>query len=88
MISSRLLHLLLAAGLLLAGATPSTANQAQMYQLDDNQLLAAAISQKHQQRHQNTPGHYEFEVAPQMEPPSVRKPPYVQTATVCAGSGE
>lgn len=39
-------------------------------------------------RHHNSPGHYEFEMAPKMEPPSVRKPPYLQSAFVCPGSGE
>jgi len=34
------------------------------------------------------PGHYEFEVAPKMEPPVVRGPPFKQTNQVCPGTGE
>lgn len=48
--------------------------------LNENQL--------DQQQHHNSPGHYEFEVAPKLEPPSVRKPPYSQSQQHCAGSGK
>lgn len=41
-----------------------------------------------QRQQQQTPGHYEFEVAPNLEPPSVRKPPYKQSNQQCPGSGE
>lgn len=36
----------------------------------------------------DTPGHYEFEVAPRMEPPGAPKPPFHQASTSCPGSGE
>ena len=52
---------------------------------DSSDLLAAA-NQFGGER--NSPGHYEFEAAPQMEPPSVRKPPYTQTEQDCPGSGK
>jgi len=54
--------------------------------LSVNQLLAANQQQQH--HHHNIPGHYEFEVAPKMEPPSVRKPPYQQSVSACPGSGK
>lgn len=49
---------------------------------NDNNFL------QHQNNHHNIPGHYEFEVAPKMEPPAVRKPPYPQSAQLCPGSGK
>lgn len=51
-------------------------------------LLAASTGGGGQQRQNQQPGHYEFDVAPKMEPPSVRKPPYRQTDQQCPGSGE
>lgn len=57
-----------------------------LYAVDgDSHLLAAG---QLEQQHHNSPGHYEFEVAPKLEPPSVRKPPYQQTKHQCAGSGK
>lgn len=51
--------------------------------------LVAGFSGGRQQASSSMPGHYEFEVAPKMEPPSVRKPPYQQSATQsCPESGE
>lgn len=43
---------------------------------------------REQQSAINAPGHYEFEVAPKMEPPTVRRPPYLQSTQLCPGSGE
>lgn len=37
---------------------------------------------------EQTPGHYEFEVAPKMEPPGAPKPPFKQASNSCPGSGE
>lgn len=58
-----------------------------------NNLITNGLNQADQRQQQQQsppmPGHYEFEVAPKMEPPSVRRPPYQQTSTqVCPGSGE
>lgn len=46
------------------------------------------LAEANQPQRYNLPGHYEFEVAPKMEPPSVRKPPYQQSAQLCPGTGE
>lgn len=67
--------------------------QQQLYQraLDGSLMssIQSQIQQQQQQVHSNSiPGHYEFEVAPKMEPPAVRKPPYQQSAQLCPGSGE
>lgn len=61
--------------------------------LGSNDLVAGISSiggnGARQQASSSMPGHYEFEVAPKMEPPSVRKPPYQQSATQsCPESGE
>lgn len=59
--------------------------------VSDDGLLPGAHQRPQARQHQAThpaPGHYEFDVAPKMEPPSVRKPPYRQTAQVCPGSGK
>lgn len=66
----------------------SLQHQADQNQID--QLLAAAAAQQSSSgsdHNHNIPGHYEFEVAPKMEPPTVRKPPYQQSAQMCPGSG-
>lgn len=55
-----------------------------VYTLADN--IAEVSKQDRQQV--LSPGHYEFEVAPNLEPPSVRKPPYKQSSQQCPGSGE
>lgn len=52
---------------------------------DTHDQLFAGSQQLH---HGSIPGHYEFEVAPKMEPPAVRKPPYLQSSQMCPGSGE
>lgn len=45
--------------------------------------------QQSQQQHQHgTPGHYEFEVVPKMEPPSAPRPPFKQANHACPGSGK
>ena len=48
----------------------------------------ADLSEASSRHHGGSPGHYEFEVAPKMEPPSVRRPPYRQTDQLCPGSGK
>lgn len=47
---------------------------------------AAAAAAASEANSHKQPGHYAFEVAPNMEPPSVRKPPYTQSAQLCRGS--
>lgn len=44
--------------------------------------------QQRQRQPQETPGHYEFEVAPKMEPPGAPRPPFKQANSVCPGSGK
>lgn len=63
---------LLAAGTQLGGFVDSSSSSSNNNNVDYNH---------------NIPGHYEFEVAPKMEPPTVKKPPYVQSAQLCPGSG-
>lgn len=58
-------------------------NSQQIQQIQQVQQI-----QQQQQQHNANLGHYDFEVAPKMEPPSVRKPPYLQSAQVCPGSGK
>lgn len=53
--------------------------------INSNDLVGGSSSRQQS----SMPGHYEFEVAPNMEPPSVRRPPYEQSSTQnCPGSGE
>ena len=71
----------------LLSQTPSL--QQQQLQAQQTQLeLQQQQQQQQQQQHSGTPGHYEFEVAPKMEPPSARRPPFKQTNQLCPGSGE
>lgn len=69
---------------------PNESSQAdQVYRLDEQQqqqLVNQLLTDN--QQHQNVPGHYEFEMAPKMEPPSVRKPPYQQSGQICPGSSK
>lgn len=61
----------------------------QVYRLDEQQhqqLVNSLLTDN--QQHQNVPGHFEFEMAPKMEPPSVRKPPYQQSSQLCSGTGK
>lgn len=83
--------------LLVAAAAAASDHEQSLYsklagsQADEGQLLAsaaAAIEAASRQADHNAPGHYEFEMAPKMEPPSVRKPPYIQSALMCPGSGK
>lgn len=57
-----------------------------IYAIDGETPLLAASQLEVQ--HQNSPGHYEFEVAPKLEPPIVRKPPYKQSQQRCSGTGK
>lgn len=81
---------LLLIGLLLLIVGSNESQQAdQVYRLDEQQqqqLVNQLLSDN--QQHLNVPGHYEFEMAPKMEPPSVRKPPYQQSAQICPGSSK
>jgi hypothetical protein len=56
------------------------------HDLEALKLRRPATAARHQQS--PTPGHYEFEVAPKMEPPSAPKPPFKQSSAVCPGSGK
>lgn len=77
-------------GFLVLFIGPNKSRQAdQVYRLDEQQqqqLVNQLLTDN--QQHLNVPGHYEFEVAPKMEPPSVRKPPYQQSRQTCPGSSE
>ena len=90
-LSSKLRHKSLRLALIrlcfvLACATGLSSSAEQtIYGLDEELLSGGRADQ---QSLSNTPGHYEFEVAPKMEPPTVRRPPYLQSTQLCPGSGE
>lgn len=64
---------------LLANQQPESANL-----ISQQQPVAPGLSASQNPQ----PGHYEFEVAPKLEPPSVRKPPYKASIFSCAGAGK
>lgn len=58
-----------------------------MNSFSERQPMTQSLDQSNQHQH-GTPGHYEFEVAPKMEPPSAPRPPFKQANFVCPGSGK
>lgn len=60
----------------------------QIYNFEDNQQEQLFANSQQQVHHDSIPGHYKFELAPKMEPPTVRKPPYQQSGQVCPGLGK
>lgn len=65
-------------------------------QLTPDQLAAASTNNliidgnnlQPQPQQQPMPGYYEFEVAPKMEPPSVKRQQYKHSAQICPGSSK
>lgn len=59
-----------------------------IYNLEDNQIEQLFANSQKEVHHDSIPGHYKFELAPKMEPPTVKKPPYQQSGQLCPGLGE
>lgn len=87
----KLLLLIIAAAAAAISSTLAIGQQNdQIYNLDENQEQLFESSQLQQQQIHDgqMPGHFKFELAPKMEPPTVRKPPYQQSGQVCPGLGK
>lgn len=85
----KLLLLFIAAAAISSNLATGQQND-QIYNLIENQEQLFENSQLQQQQIHNDemPGHFKFELAPKMEPPTVRKPPYQQSGQVCPGLGK
>lgn len=55
---------------------------------DELQQQGQLYGQTSESNNHKLPGHYEFEVAPRLEPPSIKKQPYYSSSATCSGLSE